>query len=91
MLPQKQTCLARNRIGMTCNCLAISNGRCRFHSPVLSGAAPRIEGETLGSAITRGVMHSLDRAARLHERFLPRPARLFRQTPVAFALRGHAA
>lgn len=46
MLPQKQKCLARNRIGMLCQCQAVSSGRCRFHSPCLASnthrpAAPR--------------------------------------------------
>ena len=44
MLPQKQLCLARNRLGMLCQCQALSSGRCRFHGSLSVGTvktAPR--------------------------------------------------
>ena len=39
MLPRKQRCLARNHLGMLCQCQALSGGRCHFHSP-LSARVP---------------------------------------------------
>ena len=79
MLPRKQRCLARNRIGMLCHCQAVSSGRCRFHSPLLTantGIAARVgsAAATLSAILTT-----------LPERLVP--ARAHRQTPVAFALR----
>lgn len=85
MLPQKQTCLARNRIGMTCHCPALANGRCRFHSPLIARSTDRTVAARIGvaaSALSAAI-------TTLPERLVP--ARAFRQTPVAFALRGHAA
>ena len=83
MLPRKQRCLARNRIGMLCHCQALSSGRCRFHNPLLAantGVAARIGGaaSTLSAVLTT-----------LPDRLVP--ARAHRQTPVAFALRAGAA
>lgn len=82
MLPRKQRCLARNRIGMLCQCPAVSSGHCRFHNPLLTenaGIATRITGAAskLSTIITT-----------LPERLVP--ARAHRQTPVAFALRAGA-
>ena len=82
MLPRKQQCLARNRIGMLCHCQAVSSGRCRFHNPLLTvntGVASRIgsSAATLSAILTT-----------LPERLVP--ARAHRQTPVAFALRVNA-
>ena len=82
MLPSKQLCLARNRIGMLCHCQAVSSGRCRFHNPLLTGntgVAARVgsAASTLSAILTT-----------LPERLVP--ARAHRQTPVAFALRTNA-
>jgi len=83
MLPRKQQCLARNRLGMLCHCQALSSGRCHFHNPLLTenaGVAARIGGtaSTMSTFLTT-----------LPERLVP--ARAHRQTPVAFALRASAA
>jgi hypothetical protein len=85
MLPQKQTCLARNRIGMTCQCPALANGRCHFHSPVLAGASER----SVTSRIVESVSALSGALANLPDRLVP--ARAYRQTPVAFSLRAHSA
>jgi hypothetical protein len=42
MLPRKQLCLARNRLGMLCHCQALSSGRCHFHGPVSGTATARV-------------------------------------------------
>lgn len=80
MLPQKQTCLARNRIGMTCHCPALANGHCRFHTPLLAHAGGRPVTARIGASLS-----ALSTAiATLPERLVP--ARAYRQTPVSFAL-----
>lgn len=82
MLPRKQQCLARNRLGMLCHCQALSSGRCHFHNPLLTenaGVVTQIGGAAskLSAILTT-----------LPERLVP--ARAHRQTPVAFALRAGA-
>lgn len=99
MLPQKQNCLARNRIGMLCQCRAMSSGRCRFHSPLLAGtAAQPPAARRYGTAVPRSTLPAhpgllarvLATFAFWPGRGLPVTARRLRQGPAAFALRGSA-
>lgn len=81
MLHRKQKCLAINSLGLYCGCQALSNGRCRDHSPFLATPAAPARKPAMRPSRDLRASFSVWR-----ELFGPDFGRTMRQTPLACSL-----